>query len=88
MICIVEEVRENYETVDALISNVKKVFLQSPTRIKTFKSIAPDLKLPPQPVLTRWGTWIEIAMYYSENLKLIRFVLNEIPSNVAESVKK
>jgi len=47
---VAEEVKENYETVHALISNMKKVFLKAPTRVKTFKLIVPDL--PPQPILT------------------------------------
>ena len=36
-----------------LISNVKKIFIKSPLRIAKFKEIAPDLELPPEPVITR-----------------------------------
>ena len=33
-----------------------KVFLKGPSRIRTFGDIAPELPLPPQPIVTRWRT--------------------------------
>lgn len=38
------------------ISNMKKVFLKSPSRIVIFKTFTPDIPLPPSPVITRQGT--------------------------------
>jgi hypothetical protein len=29
----------------------------------------PGIPLPPQPVLTRWGTWLDAAMYYADNFE-------------------
>lgn len=31
----------------------------------------PDLPLPPQPIVTRWCTWIDAAVYYAENFNQI-----------------
>ena len=51
------------EEVNALISNVKKVFLKAHLRIQGFRGSLPSCLLPPEPVLTRWGSWIEAAIY-------------------------
>ena len=62
-----EEIRSNFPKVDKLIGNIKKIFLKSPSRIELFRDMAPSLPLPPSPVLTRWGTWLQACEYYAEN---------------------
>jgi len=57
-----EEVRKCFPNVDKLISNVKKIFLKSPYRVAFFKNEAPGLPLPPEPIITRWGTWLNAAI--------------------------
>jgi hypothetical protein len=49
-----------------MISNFKKIFLKASLRVEKFKQEAPSLSLPPKPVLTRWVTWLDAVMYYSE----------------------
>ncbi|KAL4153595.1 hypothetical protein QTP88_001428 [Uroleucon formosanum] len=68
---IAEEIRGQFSTVDELISNMKKIFRKAPYRIALFKSIAQGIRLPPEPILTRWGTWLEAAIYYCENFQII-----------------
>jgi hypothetical protein len=53
-----------------------------------FKSEAPGIKLPPGPVITRWGSWIDAAIYYYEHFKTIRHVVSCLNENDAESTKK
>jgi len=53
---VAEEIRNQFPQVDELISNVKKVFLKAPSRTILFGNMAPNLTLPPQTILTRWGT--------------------------------
>jgi len=48
---VAEEVRAHFPKVDALISNVKKIFLKAPFRVIKFKCIGPTIPLPPQPRL-------------------------------------
>lgn len=48
----------------------------------------PDLPFPPQPVVTRWGTWIEAAIYYAENFDRIKSFLDEFDSSEAQSIRK
>uniref|UniRef100_T1H8S5 Uncharacterized protein n=1 Tax=Rhodnius prolixus TaxID=13249 RepID=T1H8S5_RHOPR len=42
------------------------------------KDLYPDLCLPPEPILTRWGTWLEAAQYYYENYNKIKNVLSHL----------
>lgn len=63
---VAETIRAEFSEVDQLISNVKKVFIKAPTRIKTFQELTENIPLPPQPIITRWGTWIEAAIYYAK----------------------
>jgi hypothetical protein len=60
--------------VNKLISNTKKVFLKAPLRREVYTEKCPNLKLPPEPVLTRWGTWLEAAVFYQENFTAIKDV--------------
>lgn len=48
----------------------------------------PDTELPPQPIVTRWGTWIAAAIYYAEHIQQIQAFLDELDENEAESVRK
>jgi hypothetical protein len=64
---VTEDVRGRYPEVDQLIANGKKIFIKSPLRVQKFKDKAPTLPLPPQPIVTRWGTWLDAANYYCTN---------------------
>lgn len=81
------QIRKENPTVDSLISNLKKVFLKSPKRIKIFKEICPHLSLPPAPVITRWGTWLHAAFYYAKHFHEIKSVLSVLNSQEAKSIE-
>ena len=34
------------------------------------------LSAPPQPVLTRWATWLEASFYYGENIQIIKQIVD------------
>ncbi|KAL4153127.1 hypothetical protein QTP88_000960 [Uroleucon formosanum] len=72
---VAEEIRKQFPEIDAFISNVKKIFLKCPSRVLKFKEMAPGIPMPPQPLLTRWGTWLSAAIYYCENYQLIKSVV-------------
>jgi len=84
---VAEEIRTNFQDINKLISNVKKVFLKAPYRVEIFKTIAPGIPLPPEPVLTRWGTWINAANYYCEHLSDIKKVILELDKNDSVAIK-
>src|SRR5215813_6760903 len=84
---ISEEIRANYPDVDRLISNVKKIFLKSPYRIEAFKMRSPTLPLPLKPVITRWGTWLNACIYYSDNFDTVKSIVKDFKPEDAASLK-
>lgn len=99
---VADFVKDNFDVVNKLISNVKKIFTKVQKYIEfvcqikdmillffrlvstsqtAFQHDDPTLALPPQPIVTRWGTWIEAAIYYAENLHEIRIFMNELDSD-------
>ena len=75
---VAEAIRAKYNNVNSLISNGKAAFLKAPSRVVQFKAMFPDLKLPPSPVITRWGIWLEAAIYYAENYDKIKAVVDSL----------
>ncbi|XP_060835176.1 uncharacterized protein LOC132918100 [Rhopalosiphum padi] len=85
---VAEEIRGNFSKVDKLVSNGKKIFLKAPSRVEKFREIAKGIPLPPQPVITRWGTWLNASIYYCEHFESIKEVVNALDSEDAISIKK
>lgn len=73
---VCEVIRCSFPAVNRLVSSIKKVFIKSPTRRQAFAQKAPNVPLPPEPILTRWGTWITAATYYAENLPVVREIVD------------
>lgn len=84
---IAEHIRNEFPEVDSLIANVKKVFLKAPSRVRVLKDCYPDLSLPPQPIITRWGTWLETSIYYNDNFSKIQTVLAKLEDNAVSIAK-
>lgn len=83
---VAEAIRAEYDIVNQLISTTKKVFLKAPKRIQIFKAMAPQLPLPRNPVVTRWGTWLEAANYYADNFQKIREIINTLNEDDAQCI--
>ena len=77
-----EKIRSMYPNVDRLISNIKKVFLKSPSRVQILKSVE-----YPQPIITRWGTWIHAVNYYAKNFERIVRVFHALNKEEATSIE-
>jgi len=80
-------VKESMGNVDKLISSVKAAIVKNKSRRDLFS----DLKTPPTPIPTRWGTWLEAVNYYCENLPAIKQIFREekdgiIMSNVKQGL--
>lgn len=85
---IAEEIRGRFANVDKLIAKVKQIFLKCPARILFFKNKAPNIPLPPQPIITRWGTWIKAVSYYCEHFKEIKNIILDLNPDDAISIKE
>ncbi|XP_068081748.1 uncharacterized protein [Anabrus simplex] len=73
---VAKELREKLSSVNSVISSVKKIFVKAPSRVRAFNTMHPELPLPLEPILTRWGTWILVAFYYAKNHRAIEEVIN------------
>ncbi|XP_068082035.1 proteasome activator complex subunit 4A [Anabrus simplex] len=82
-----EEVRSSYREVDKLISNCKKVFVKAPFRVQKLQGEAPSLPLPPKPVITRWGTWLDAAVYCCNNLDVVEKTVKSFNPAESSSIK-
>jgi len=82
-----EQIRIQFPKVDKLVANVKQVFKKAPYRVQKFHTDAPHIPLPPEPILTRWGTWISAAIYYSKNFETVRQIVECFDENDAFSIK-
>lgn len=52
------------------------------------KTMFANIPTPPQPIHTRWGTWIEAAIYYATYFEHIKQFLDESDADEAESIAK
>lgn len=75
---VAEKVREIYPNVNSIISDVKKIVCKAPYRIQIFRETAQEVPLPPEPVITRWGTWLSAAEYYATYFDIIKAFVNKL----------
>ncbi|XP_029655439.1 uncharacterized protein LOC115229178 [Octopus sinensis] len=66
------KVRSHYQDIDFLISSMKIVTLKNKSRQKLFS----EFGLPSDVVVTRWGSWLNAATYYSKHLNKISSLSN------------
>ena len=67
-----ERIRANYADVDKLIAAVKPSVVKNKDRRAKFSAI----NSPPQPVVTRWGSWLKAAEYYAKNFPQVCEIVN------------
>lgn len=73
---VAETVRLLYPKVNLLISLTKQIFVKAPMRRQLFLERT-SLPLPPSPVVTRWGTWLNCTVYHAENFEKMKdFILS------------
>lgn len=72
---LAERIRNLFPQVNKFISATKKIFIKAPSRVALYKAKL-NIPLPPEPVLTRWGTWLKAAVFYAnhcENIKKVKY---------------
>lgn len=85
---VAEKIRSSYPDVDKLIANTKMIFVKSPKRIKEFHKACPKIREPPQPVLTRWGTWLQAAFYYNKHFLEVKSVVSKFDPKESKSIRE
>lgn len=84
---VCEKIRYIFHDPNDLIANVKKIFVKAPYRVRAFQEACPDIPLPPEPVLTRWGTWLEAVVYYDEHYNAIQSVVSKFDADDAVAIQ-
>ena len=67
-------VHAHLKNIDEIIATIKAATIKNKDRKKKFHDAG--LPSPPNPVITRWATWLRAALYYSENLPAVRTIVN------------
>ena len=83
-----EHIRAHFKATDNLISSIKPATIKNKDRRSLFA--AAGLSAPPQPILTRWGTWLEASFFYAENFKIVEKIVSsfEDGGKVVERAKE
>ncbi|KAJ4447667.1 hypothetical protein ANN_09674 [Periplaneta americana] len=77
---ISEEVRSHFPDVDQLISNVKKVFVKSPSSVSSFKKQCPGVPVPPSAMGFLIGN---VQCSYCDNFAYLQKVIKSFNSDDA-----
>ena len=73
-----EYLMKRYKDVNRLVVCGKKIFLKAPNRVEIFKEVLPFTPLPPEPVKTRWGTWLRGVRYFAQNYDMFCQVIQKL----------
>jgi hypothetical protein len=46
-----------------------------------------ESELPPEPVIIRWGTWLEAALFYAEHFNKFKMFIDALDEDV-QTIKK
>ena len=69
--------------VNDLITNGKKLFLKSTAHVQVYKDCLPEVPLPPEPVITRCGTWLNADSFYQEHFNEVKGVVGKLKDDYA-----
>ena len=67
-------VRTHFKNIDEVIATIKTTTIKNKDRKKDFHDAGQPS--PPDPVITRWATWLRAALYYNENLPAVHTIVN------------
>ena len=77
---VCRKIQENFANLNQFIASMKKCLLNSKSKEVLYKEVT-GLRLPPVPVITRWNTWLETALFYRENFNQIKEFIESIKSD-------
>ena len=67
------KVKMYFDKVDELIACVKAATVKNKSRRALFDGIG----IPPEPVVTRWGSWLQAAFFHGKRLPVIREIVGD-----------
>lgn len=85
---VAEAIRASFKTVDDFVGLTKAIFKKAPARVRVYKEMNPNLPLPPEAVLVRWGTWLEAVDFLGNHFDAVKSVILSFDENDAECIRK
>ena len=83
-----EHIAKLYPNVNELVSNGKKIIVKSNDRRNLFKTMFTEIPLPPEPIRTRWGQWINSVEWYSKYFENFCDFISELDSKESVAIQK
>ena len=74
-----DKIRKDHILANKFISVMKDILSKTPQRIQFYREIT-GLSLPPNVIITRWGSWIDAAVYNANNYNQVTKFLENIPN--------
>ena len=62
------------KNIDEVVVTIKATTIKNKDCKNDFHKAG--LSSPPDPLITRWATWLRAVLYYSENLSAVRTIVN------------
>ena len=84
---LAEFVRSKHSTSDEFVSLMKKILRKNNSNKKLYKEIT-KLPLPNHPVTSRWGTWLNSAIFYSNNISTILLFIENLDEHHSAASSK
>ncbi|OXA53968.1 CGG triplet repeat-binding protein 1 [Folsomia candida] len=84
---VAEQIRSLFPDVDKFVANMKTAFKKAPSKIAIYKEKCPDLPLPPNPVITRWGTWLKATEFYGQHFNEMKDIIETINNDAASTLQ-
>ena len=81
-----ETVRTENDLANDFISCFKRILKKSPCRIQRYKDLT-ELPIPPEPIVTRWGTWLKSAEFLLTNFDKISLFIEQLEEDSLAIIK-
>jgi len=83
---IAEKIMDIFHEINDLINNGKNIFFKAPYRIQLYEML-PIKPLPSQPIITRWGAWLESEIFYADNFAHFKMLFKTYKKMVSKAFK-
>ena len=77
-----------YKNVNRFVVCGKKIFLKAPNRVELFREVLPNTPLPPEPVKTRWGSWLRAVRYFAEHYDTFCEVIQQLDTEESAFIEE
>lgn len=84
---VAEVVRTQHPLVNSFVSNMKKVLKKSPRRRSIYYTETKLTELPPNPITTRWGSFIKAADFYAKNFSKMKTFIDQLKYKESAAVQ-